>query len=752
MICATLLAVLPAPLAAQDQVSLRLALEPSMSWSFDQSQQADTNVKASFQGMTQPFTTTMSSKLNGKLEVLAVTEGEPTKVRITFGADCVTQQGMAGQPAQSMPFALAGKTVVVTRNADGSVTNDLKEFVDPAVTDELAGAIEQSRAMFPEGPVAVGQEWSADARALARMFRLKNPDDTASMRMKLLRVQDVAGRPTADVQMNISVATRQQDLNVKLTSSGIAQVDVPTGHVMNVELKGGTDTRGQQQGPGPNGNMVVYDIQGDGTLVIRNSAPFINSEGNDGGAPVAAAKERDAAPPGNAGASLAGRYVGEKLTVELTDADAGYKGTITMGQQKFPMIATADGKRLNGSFDANGDTFDFNAIIDGSNMTLQTGGATYKLKRPAKNPLGGGDGGANPLAPKPNNPLGGGDEPRSDTGAGDAQPTAQEKPAVAPAVALQTYRFPDGTGTVGIAPGWTTNATGCLDSFSVTGPADQRISFGLSFGISEPDGQLMRSHAQIAEQSRQMGVQPPPPPQVIIGRYSEPGDAIRMLIPQLSRLSAQRGGPVSELRSLKVLEEKPSPIPDSKSAVVTYDFMMAKSPDAPMRPFRGTAHVTTSRLSQDMWTVFLTELVAPVDTFDHDLPMMLAMSNSLKVNQEVMARKSQQRLNDGSAAHAQRMADQKARFEAGQAAHKSMQDTFDRQNDAWRAGQVGQARRHDDVIETIRGERTIEDTRTGDRAQTDLGHVDNTVERLNESDPGRYRQIPLRDENNPLED
>lgn len=48
-----------------------------------------------------------------------------------------------------------------------------------------------------------------------------------------------------------------------------------------------------------------------------------------------------------------------------------------------------------------------------------------------------------------------------------------------------------------------------------------------------------------------------------------------------------------------------------------------------------------------------------------------------------------------------------------------------------------------DFIETIRGYRTIEDTRTGQRASADLGDIDNIVQKLNERDPDRYRQIPL---------
>jgi hypothetical protein len=45
--------------------------------------------------------------------------------------------------------------------------------------------------------------------------------------------------------------------------------------------------------------------------------------------------------------------------------------------------------------------------------------------------------------------------------------------------------------------------------------------------------------------------------------------------------------------------------------------------------------------------------------------------------------------------------------------------------------------------ETIRGWREVEDTTTGERKSVDLGNVDQIVDKLNEADPGRYKQIPL---------
>jgi len=52
----------------------------------------------------------------------------------------------------------------------------------------------------------------------------------------------------------------------------------------------------------------------------------------------------------------------------------------------------------------------------------------------------------------------------------------------------------------------------------------------------------------------------------------------------------------------------------------------------------------------------------------------------------------------------------------------------------------------------IRGYRTVEDTTTGERSSVNLGKVDDVVNKLNEGDPGRYKQIPLRDEMYPMPD
>lgn len=85
--------------------------------------------------------------------------------------------------------------------------------------------------------------------------------------------------------------------------------------------------------------------------------------------------------------------------------------------------------------------------------------------------------------------------------------------------------------------------------------------------------------------------------------------------------------------------------------------------------------------------------------------------------------------------------------------NKDVADASARQSQAWRDAEVNDAIKHrsiTDFDETIRGIRTVEDTQTGEKTSVNLGDVHQIVDNLNEHDPGRYKEIPLRDEMFPL--
>ncbi len=99
----------------------------------------------------------------------------------------------------------------------------------------------------------------------------------------------------------------------------------------------------------------------------------------------------------------------------------------------------------------------------------------------------------------------------------------------------------------------------------------------------------------------------------------------------------------------------------------------------------------------------------------------------------------------------QNVAASNARFRRpSRASQKETQDTFDNYLHSVQHNSLLTDRTNADFDEVIHGYRTIEDTQTGDRAY-DLGNVNEIVNSLNEHDPGRYIQIPLRDEGVPAE-
>jgi hypothetical protein len=92
-------------------------------------------------------------------------------------------------------------------------------------------------------------------------------------------------------------------------------------------------------------------------------------------AALTASASADPAAPGG----YAGAYQSPKLAVTLTADGDAYTGTIHLGQSQFPLAAKVEGGRLHGTFQASGASYPFDATLDGTKLTLTTGGTTYTL-------------------------------------------------------------------------------------------------------------------------------------------------------------------------------------------------------------------------------------------------------------------------------------------------------------------------------------------------------------------------------------
>jgi hypothetical protein len=310
--------------------------------------------------------------------------------------------------------------------------------------------------------------------------------------------------------------------------------------------------------------------------------------------------------------------------------------------------------------------------------------------------------------------------------------------AAVPGVKMEEYAFPDGTGSVQFPAGWKTSARTCIHGVRIEGPAGQWVTLGQSYSVNTPDSFIVQNQMQLAASARQMGFPPPKQIEMLVAPYTGPLDALKNLVPQLSRMSQTRGGPAVSLD--KILEEpKPAQASFPNGQAADLYFAFTQTTGGVPAHYRSRSRIETWLIGTGAWSVYFTELVAPDASFDKDFPAMLAIATSLKLNSQAVQRET------GRAIDAQN-----ANFRAMQRAHATQQEGFEDYFKSMQRNSTIRDRSAANFDEMIRGVRTVEDTRTGERTSVDLGNVDQIVDRLNEHDPGRYEQIPLRDELYPL--
>ena len=138
---------------------------------------------------------------------------------------------------------------------------------------------------------------------------------------------------------------------------------------------------------------------------------------------------------------------------------------------------------------------------------------------------------------------------------------------------------------------------------------------------------------------------------------------------------------------------------------------------------RVLALVNMAALDADgQWVYFESHVVAPLTCFGQNLPTLFQIWTSAQVSPQEFQRRLEGAMSSLRAAH-------------------EMQ---------WQ-GMRNQSRRHDDMYAAWReqhiGVRVVEDTIGGTRRTVELGHSTELVRKLNEREPGRYREIPLRELN-----
>jgi len=354
-----------------------------------------------------------------------------------------------------------------------------------------------------------------------------------------------------------------------------------------------------------------------------------------------------------------------------------------------------------------------------------------------------------------------------------AAPAAPVAPA-APPVPLTEQDFPDGTGSISLADGWTTQTQSAADPIFIVGPAGQTVILHNGIGVNTSDSPIVRQRQALLNMEAQnarygFNIKPPKLVPLIVAPFTDPVSAIQNLMPAISQRTQFYGGPSMTFDHIISSKTLPTKIPDAKSAYVDYVFTKT-APDGTSTSCRSEAVLTSMPVpyTPTAWLLYTPIAVqSPVGSFKQDLPVMAAMAKSAKINmdrliQVMQARNRQtQQMSQqlAAAADAQRKASADAFNQWQQTSmdiHNQQMAESDREaddrNQNFNNYEWQRSRNAADFNESIIGTRTVYDTVTGESGYANLTDVNGVVDSLNDAanDPNRFVQVPLRDQLYPV--
>lgn len=254
-----------------ERYELQPRFREGQSWSFEQRGELQQSSTTSAPGQPpQQLQQTMRQMRTGSVVVLAVNDGMPTSIRITFGSDCATEMQVAGRK-QPVAVPFAGQTVTVTRDARGQVQHDFKGAADPSVLEELTGYLPATRDSFPPRPLAIGEEWEPDTAAL-RQSHAMGPQDHLSVKARLVAIRDFDGRRVAEIETTWSITKQQGEGQMQNDVRGTSLVDLDTGNTLRSQFAGTSSMRGSQQMQQPGGQAVTVQMQSEGSSRMQFTA------------------------------------------------------------------------------------------------------------------------------------------------------------------------------------------------------------------------------------------------------------------------------------------------------------------------------------------------------------------------------------------------------------------------------------------------------------------------------------------------
>jgi hypothetical protein len=304
-----------------------------------------------------------------------------------------------------------------------------------------------------------------------------------------------------------------------------------------------------------------------------------------------------------------------------------------------------------------------------------------------------------------------------------------------PQVPLHKIEFPDGTGSIGIADGYQTNAQTFTKPISITGPSGQMLTLGVVLNVQTWDSPGVKSGMQMQQLQHQMNGTPIQPP-TARGLVVQSGTAVQMwqqVLQQLNEKRKRNGAAVTEVENIISQKDVQPQGGSGQASLVVYTAKMT-TPEGNEKELKVFARIEFDEMGQGSFRYRVSSVAGPPDTFKQDMPAMMAMVSSQRRNYQVLTNMITEHTREQQNWFA---AEQKTVAQQSQTNEEQIADIQKNSNleDRANAG----------FDEYIRGTRTIEDTQTGEQTQVPLGNSTEITNALNEESPGRYKEIPLAD-------
>jgi hypothetical protein len=206
----------------------------------------------------------------GVITILQTADGTPIVQRIAVDKSSGEFYQFSGQTPSQEYVKLAGKTVDVTRQPRDFTTFKVDGYDDPRARTELVLWLGRDDDLYPDHPVHLKEKWDL-SKSMGRMFILGEDQQTIAFG-RLAAVKTIFGRPFA--QLVVSMATvgtlrKNKNVHMELQAEGTAMVDLQSGRVARMDLKGQIDASGPAQVPMVGGGSVTVNAAGTGTIEIH---------------------------------------------------------------------------------------------------------------------------------------------------------------------------------------------------------------------------------------------------------------------------------------------------------------------------------------------------------------------------------------------------------------------------------------------------------------------------------------------------